>query len=56
MSPVDEMTFEKLLKKHGLCVREEGGYLEDCTPTPVEEVVMEELPEPEIVIKEDWEW
>ena len=56
MSPVDEMTFEKLLKKHGLCVSEEGGYLKDCTPTPVEEVVMEELPEPEIVIKEDWEW
>lgn len=59
MSPVDDMTFEKLLNKYGLSVSEEGGYLESFTPEPIEEVVMEEEPEPEIIESEqleDWEW
>ena len=59
MSPVDDMTFEKLLYKYGLSVSEEGGYLESFTPELIEEVVMEEEPEPEIIESEqleDWEW
>lgn len=59
MSPVDDMTFEKLLYKYGLYVNEEGGHLESFTPPPAEVIEIEEVPEPELVTeveKEEWEW
>lgn len=57
MSPVDDMTFEKLLYKNGLKVSPEGGYLEKFTPPPVEKIEVEDEPEIILVVdKDEWEW
>ena len=59
MSPVDDLTFEKLLLKHGIRINAKTQDLEyfEATPEPLYGFSKEEEPEIEVIeVKEDWEW
>lgn len=59
MSPVDDMTFEKLLLKYGVKVNPENGYLDIFEVENVEPIQIEEEEEEEIEIvtdDSDWGW